>query len=268
MPNTGFMMDEHYLVRDGKLVAKERRKKVCILGFAPSMADAPFTDEDMDIWTLNEAYVPLSKMENARASLLFEIHSPDSPSKSNVDHQNFLQTCPVPIIMQEHFDKYPNSVAYPKDEILAMVRGNYIVNDKCMTYTNFSNQITWMIYLAVYMGFEEIHVYGVDMAHESEYAWQRPSAEAAIAFAAGRGIKVCVPSTSELCHFPRLYGFETDNAGRHYKKKRKKDLTAKVNRMSAEVEQMEKQIFNHKLMIAQVQGALQEIEHDLTNAIV
>jgi hypothetical protein len=213
-------------------------------------------------------YESLNSRKGTRATLWFEIHSPDSPSKQKDKHQAFLGGCPLPIVMQKHFPEYPTSVPYPLTAVLEMVRENFVVNPKCGTYTNFSNQVTWMIYMATLMGYKEIHVYGVDMAHESEYAFQRPSCEAAILFAAAKGVKVAVPLSSELCHFPKLYGFDTDNAGRHYKKKRIQILNEKKMRLMQELDNIKKAERNTELSIAQIDGTLSECNHDLTNAIV
>jgi hypothetical protein len=265
-----FEIDDAFQAKEGVLKLKNgtHRDKVCILGFAPSWTEAPFSDDTFDIWCLNEMYDTLNSKEGTRASLWFEVHSPESTSKSSEKHQAFLTGCPLPIVMQKYFEKYPTSVPYPREAIKKMVQENWIVDENCDTYTNFSNQITWMIYMAVLMDYKEIHVYGVDMAHDSEYSWQRPSCEAALAFAAAKGIKVARPRTSELCHFPKDYGFDTDNAGRHYKKKRQKMLIDKRNRLSQELENYQKAIKNTELSISQLDGALSEINHDLTNAIV
>lgn len=270
MAEIAFGFDDTFSERDGKLVVKngEHKKKVCILGFAPSWKDAPFEDEEFDFWCLNEMYDALNGFPNARASLWFEIHDPKSPSKNKEKHQAFLKQCPIPIVMWKHYDEYPTSVPFPLDSVLALVRDQFVVNEKSITYTNYSNQVTWMVYLAVLMKYEEIHVYGVDMAHESEYSFQRPSAEAALLFAAGRGIKISVPASSELCHFPRLYGFESDNASRHFKKKRIQQMNEKKQKLYQDMVNHQQMARNLELQIATIDGVLSECQHDLTNAIV
>jgi hypothetical protein len=67
-----------------------------------------------------------------------------------------------------------------------------------------------MIAMAVMEGYEEIGVYGVDMAQNTEYDHQRPSCEYFLGFARGRGIKVTLPKTSDLLQCRWLYGFEDD----------------------------------------------------------
>ena len=65
-----------------------------------------------------------------------------------------------------------------------------------------------MLALAIHEGFEEIHVYGVDMAVDTEYHHQRPSCEFFLGLAAGMGIKIFVPDTADLLKTRFLYGFD------------------------------------------------------------
>jgi hypothetical protein len=78
----------------------------------------------------------------------------------------------------------------------------------------FTNSISYMIALAIYEKYEEIGIYGVDMATggfdtpNGEYAHQRPSCEYYIGIAVGRNIKVTVPSSADLLKTRFLYGPE------------------------------------------------------------
>ena len=67
--------------------------------------------------------------------------------------------------MQKAWKEVPTSMVYPLDAMLKKF-GDY-----------FTNSISWMLALAIHEGFEEIHVYGVDMAVDTEYHHQRPSCE-------------------------------------------------------------------------------------------
>lgn len=205
--------------------AKVPNSKVAIVGFAPSWHLAPYDDESFDIWGINELYL---QAVNRRFTHWFEIHDPKSPSKNVEKHQNWLRNCKIPLYMQQHFEEYPMSIPYPRDKVKAMVNENFILEGCGSKYTDFSNQITWMIFFAIYIGYKEIHVYGVDMAQQSEHSWQRSSCQFALGLAAGKGIKILIPKTSELCKFPRDYGFETDNANRHLTKERINSLNKMI----------------------------------------
>jgi hypothetical protein len=204
-----------------EMVDQSPRKKVAIVGFAPSWNLAPYEDESFDIWGINELYL---QAVNKRFTAWFEIHNPKSPSKKVETHQKWLTECKIPLYMQEHYDKYPMSTPYPRETVKKMVNNNFVLDGEGSPYTDFSNQITWMVLLAILKNYDEIHVYGVDMAQQSEYAWQRSACQFAIGFAVGRGIKVLIPKTSELCKYPRDYGFDTDNVNRFMAKDRVKSL--------------------------------------------
>lgn len=144
----------------------KHRSKVAIVGFAPSWSEAPYDDEEFDIWGINELYL---QAKNKRFTAWFEIHDPKSPSKNVEVHQKWLQGTKLPLYMQKHFNEYPTSIPYPRAEVKAMVNENFIIEGKGSPYTDFSNQITWMTLFAIYKGYKEIHIYGVDMAQQSEY---------------------------------------------------------------------------------------------------
>jgi len=245
-----------------------RRKRVCIMGFAPSWTLTPFDDPTMEVWTLNEAYKLFQQIKNGRADRWFEIHSPDSPSKNTKEHTEFLRNCKVPIFMQEHYDDIPMSVAYPREEIKEYFNQNFIINEAGSPFTEYSNSISWMVALAIYEWYEEIWITGVDMAQQSEYQFQRPSCNFFIGYAAGKGIKVLIPRNSELCKFPQDYGFDTDNQVRLKKKTRKNELKQRKNGMLAEIENLQRKMEQLDAGVKQLDGAIGEINYDLNNHIV
>lgn len=245
-------------------------KRVTIMGFAPSWAETKFEDPTMEVWTLNEAYNLLNakKIPLNRISRWFEIHDPNSPTKNTPEHIQFLKNCPVPLIMQNEYEEFPSSIAYPRQQVREYFNQNFIIDDVGSPYTEYSNSISWMVALAILEGYEEIWITGVDMAQQQEYAWQRSSCSFFIGFAAGKGIKVLIPRTSELCKFPQDYGFETDNQVRHKKKSRKKELKGRMNQIIAEIQKAQAAIKQFELQVAQIQGAISEIDYDLNNHIV
>jgi hypothetical protein len=266
------------------------KKKVCIVGFAKSWVETPFEDPDFEIWGLNELYKYFKQKPCARADRWFEIHNPKSPSKDKPEHHEFLKTCGMPVYMWQHFDEFPTSMPFPREEVKAMMNENMIYgghdlgckqSNKGSKFTNFSNQITWMILLAIYEGFQEIHVYGVDMATKEEiktadgkmevtgeYVWQRPSCEAVTGYALGKGIKILIPQNSELCKFPMDYGFDTDNQTRCFIRGRKKELVKAENKLAYDEQQLMQQIEQIRQRRANIRGSISEISYQLGNHIV
>jgi hypothetical protein len=177
-----------------------QKEKVAIVGFAPTWPLAPFADMDFEIWACNEFH-----LLNRRIDLLFELHGrkeieEKERDKVKQEHLNWLRNSKIPILMQRHFDDIPNSIPFPKDYIVQKY-GNY-----------FTNTISWQIALAIDLGFKEIHLYGINMANDEEYASQRPSVEYFVGLARGMGIPVYIPDQSDICKGWTLYGFEDEQA--------------------------------------------------------
>ena len=184
---------------------QRKKEKVCIVGFAPTWNMAPFKDDSFEFWACNEFYLVKDGDIVPKIDLLFELHSRNEIETKERDltkghHLKWLQNATIPILMQKHFDDIKNSIPFPKD---------YMVN-KYGTY--FTNTISWQVALAIDLGFKEIHLYGVNMANDEEYASQRPSVEYFIGLARGMGIKVFIPDQSDICKSWTLYGFEDEAA--------------------------------------------------------
>ena len=184
-----------------KLSVVKEKKKVAILGTVPHKMQAPFKDEDFEIWAIAHACLgdPLPKVDR-----IFEVHPWDEVIKWKSDlawklHPN------IPVYLREARKDVKGSLAFPFEELAKKYN---IFDDRKEVL--FTNSISEMIVLAIDEGFEEIHVYGVDMAQDDEYRDQRPSCEYFIGLARGAGIKVYVPEKSDLLHTNWLYPFEDD----------------------------------------------------------
>jgi hypothetical protein len=104
-------------------------------------------------------------------------------------------------MMQRHFNDIPCSVPFPRK----------VLEEKYGAY--FTNTISWEIALALHIGVDEIHIYGVNMATDIEYQSQRPSCEYYIGIAKGLELatgkpKIYVPPESDLLKCFYQYGFE------------------------------------------------------------
>lgn len=80
----------------------------------------------------------------------------------------------------------------------------------------FTNTVDYAIALAIYRGFTEIDLYGVNMAFGSEYEFEKPGVEFWIGQAMGRGIKVTTNgllSTILKTRDGLLYGYGTPQKG-------------------------------------------------------
>ncbi len=239
---------------------KKTKDKVCIVGFAPTWNKTPFADDDFEVWGLNELYAYFKQIPDAHAERWFEIHSPNSPSKNTPQHRAWLRKATIPIYMQKHFDDIPNSVPFPKDEVFKFFEDKGYMGAKY-----FTNSISYMIALAIYEGYKEIHIYGVDMAQDSEYAFQRPSCEYFIGIAEGLGIKVYIPCESDLVKAGVLYGYESDNTMRLKIKGRIKELQGRKNAAMQNLQKGQQIVRQAERDIVGIDGAISDAQFWLKN---
>jgi len=179
----------------GKPAPVGAKKKICIVGFAPGREIAPYDDDSFEFWGVNEMHFDTAVR---KIDVLFELHDYKwlCEGKRQEGHIDWLRTATIPIMMQEFFTDIPMSIPFPRKPI----------EEKYGSY--FTNTISWEIALAMDLGAEEIHIYGVNMATEIEYQSQRPSCEYYIGLAMGKGIKVYIPPESDLLKSFYAYGFE------------------------------------------------------------
>lgn len=174
-------------------------KRVAITGTAPSIDECPWDDKDLTIW------IPSSSLVNQNATpkrmdAIFEIHKTTQwdriPERSWAMIRDRINETGKPCYMQGKADDVPKSKEYPLGEVVQTLGSEY-----------FTSSIAYMLGLAIHLGYERIELYGVRMADDTEYAYQRPCCEHWIGFARGRGIEVIIPSRSDLLT-GTLYGYQ------------------------------------------------------------
>lgn len=195
----------------------QQRKKVGIVGFASSSRDqAPYNDESFDIWSLNHAYNHVPRWD-----AWYEIHPRvhfqrdllrDGLTQDGKRHVEWLAKEPAdgrPIWCQDHYDDIPASRRWPRDEINAwfLNHGGQPLPHGYYGDDYYTSTPAEMLAHAIFLGYEEIHMYGIDMLQAEEYYYQRSGCEYYIGFARGLGIKVYIPPTSALCKANYVYGY-------------------------------------------------------------
>lgn len=163
--------------------------KVAIVGLSPTTHDlAPWDDPSWQKWGL-----PWDEGYWLRMDRLFEMHDikllESEHSKRKHGYFERLATCGVPLYMQDK-DQDIYALRYPFEEVAKTIG---------MPYWNSS--IAYALAMAIHDGADEIGIYGVDMAADDEYGYQRPNIEYLIGVAIGKGIKVIVPEQSPVCKF-------------------------------------------------------------------
>lgn len=171
----------------------------CIVGLAPSTR-LGFLHEPLgtEIWTLNNAYKCFTPEELTKFTRWFQIHPKEEWEANNAKeleaYRAFLNGLSVPLYMDDVHPEYPNSVRYPLEEII-----------QGLGYDYFTSSIAYLIALAIFEGFEELHIFGVEMVFGTEYVHERPCVEFWLGVAHARGIELLMPEESTLLRGP-LYG--------------------------------------------------------------
>lgn len=227
------------------------------MGFAPSWKEVPWEDPDAEIWTLNEAYKLLEQAPKAKISRWFELHSLERPPKNSKEHIEFLQKLNIPLYTLQKYDFLPNATQFPFMDTVQWFKDKGHIGHRY-----FTNSISWIIAFAICEGFEEIHIYGVDMAQDKdkngndEYGYQKPSCEYFIGVAE-KYAKVYVPETSDLLYSARLYGIESDNERYVFIKKQIGELEVRKKQFTQQKNQAQAALTQAQMADAELNGAIE-----------
>jgi len=215
------------------------RKNVAIVGFAPSsMSDVRhlFNNPDWEIWGLNQLYIAFPPIVE-QATRWFQIHHrttyDQTIGRDHSHHEWLTKQDRFPVYMQVRNDDIPMSVPFPKEHLLTMFR------------RYFTNSISWEIALAISEGFEEIAVFGVDMAQDTEHGFERPSVEYFMGYAEGAGIILRLPEKSDLLKSLFLYPFEDSSPFRTKIVSRRQELMGRRTHLA----QQEQQARDHRMQL-------------------
>lgn len=226
----------------------EWKKQIAIVGTAPdSLRDCPWQNEQWDIWALSERpeLVP-------RYTAWFELHNLERKRQKSQGYWEQLKHMQTPLFTAHAHPELPHARVFPKDEVMQRF-GGY-----------FTNTISWLLAYAIMQDPDEIALFGVNMAQDTEYAAQRPSCEYFIGWAMGlyesKGRpRIIIPPESDLLKCRRLYGF--DDAGDRMALKmmeRNRDLANRLAEQERNFEQCDR---SANMLL----GAMNELEVILSN---
>lgn len=227
------------------------KRPLCILGTAGTLGQAPYDIDLYEMWGCGPVQV---HDEAKRVDVLFEMHPKRYWGRPEVAAR--MNQFEGPIYMQDHYDEIPNSVAYPREEIK---KAFYLEDAMYDNRLPVSNTITWMILKAIYDGYTDISLYGVHMAHETEYYSQQPSCMWALGIIhanimAGRIKRLYLPKESELMKVRFEYGYEEPWHAIEYTAQREKGMREGIKQASAQVKQLQEKILR-------TEGAMMEAQN-------
>ena len=145
-------------------------KKLAILGKLSTKFNAPFNDNDYQIWAFN---IHTDEKRLKRVDLWFDIHSRGFNPKATITRQNF-----------------------PFKECEELVGGQY-----------FNNSVSYLIAYAILQGYREIELYGMrfNAGFEAKRDGEYQNVRELIFFAKGLGVKITAPCDDLLKEYP-VYG--------------------------------------------------------------
>lgn len=180
-------------------------KKVAIVGAQELTREkAPFGDTEYDIWSFAD-WICSSWLK--RCTGLFEIHLPNvyMNHPRTPQYWDTLQKTEIPVWMYPVADpRVPGSVLFPMQEILDMIALGKTNGER---FKPLNSSVAYAMALAIYLEYEVIDVYGVEMAHSSEYMSQQPIFAFWSGVAVGKGIQLNINCSQGLFVQP-LYGLE------------------------------------------------------------
>ena len=245
--------------------------KIAILGSAPSSLHlAPFGDPSFSIWGCS----PGVYYQVPRCDAWFELHRWEPPvigkphlqkqwfSPEYVAWMSMREPGACPVWMYEAVPEIPASKALPVDD-LTLKYGTFF----------FTSSIAWMIACAIEDILEErakveaglhittgaqdeIALFGIDMAANEEYGYQRAGCQHFLLLAGDLGIKIVVPPEADLLRPMPLYGICESSHWMIKNTVRKGELEARVAQSTAQLE-------SAKHNLAFMQGALDDLNYQM-----
>lgn len=226
------------------------KKKLCILGTASTMKEAPFEDDDYEFWGVSGL---LGSADCKKLDRIFEIH-PWYEVRSMLPLLQTMEESNAPIYMQEVQEEVPRSVKFPRDEVAEMFKLDVMGDHLYVT-----NTITWMILLGIYEGYTDFNLFGVHMAHDMEYAYQRASCSWALGIIhgymlAGKDYRIHLPDESELMHAQYEYGYGQPTKLMMQMDMRRKRFAMGLTQVQGDMQKLERQRWK-------TEGAMEETAH-------
>ncbi len=192
--NMKFRIDAEHGIADH---IDKRRFKVALTGATPLNRLAPLHNEKWEVWGINRILRHHVDNNNQfRADRWFEMHPMTIPPQDAKDME-WIRECPHPLYTLEWEKELPLSLRFPIERV---AQGREL----------FSCTFCYQVALAISEGFEEIGLYGIELAEGSprERTLERACLLWWLGFAEGNGLKVTVPDDSELLVHHKRYGYD------------------------------------------------------------
>ncbi len=212
----------------------KKRDTVVILGTASSITATPWDMEDTDYWCC-QPVLTYDHHKGHRIDAIFEMHPMEKWQMFRDGINEYMKDHDVPVFMLHRVAQINNSVSYPIREVQEMAD-----HPKLRKY--FTSTISYMIALAIWMGYSAIELYGVHMSSdEEEYSLQRSCCEAWLNFGLGRGIQYFIPDQSDVMFSNYMYGYEEEKGIFLNIMSRREALSNGVTQLDDKIKQLTKE---------------------------
>lgn len=199
----------------------ETPRSVAIVGFAHQpTATPPYADPAWEIWSLGT-----QARRAPRVDVIFELHSERELRRvhgTTYDEyvtwlMKMAETKLVLVSSTGPFGVHTPCAVFPLEEVTEAVFGqhgrlkveaalNHGASD--LNGVLWTNTIAYMLGYALLKGAKHVGVWGVDMAHSTEYVEQRHGVTFLLGMLLGRGVEVHLPEGCALLHSDHVYGYQ------------------------------------------------------------
>ena len=228
-------------------------KSVAICGMAVNNRHlANYEPVEVERWAQGGCFRHLDRVHR-----YFELHTREwirkrATNRAWAEYIHFLERFKGPIYTNfpEDWDYIPHAQPYPLEatrclfpEVMPEANPYYL-----------ASSLSYMIAMAILEGFEEIKLFGVNMAAKEEYSHQKGSCEYLLGVAHGKGIRVVIPGNSPLLKHPLYaqrpnYRMTIDSLNERLRK-----LEERKRKLEAELISTGGQIALVEQMISETQG--------------
>jgi hypothetical protein len=155
-------------------------KVVAIVGKGPTAHQGGYEPTNVEVWGINAAWKHMGKA--SQADRWFHIDD----TKKYTESRGFLQSFDGPVYLIYPDETIPTGIQYPVAAVEKRLQGY------------FHPTASYALALALFEGFDDIHLWGLDYPLGTRYDGQRACVEYWIGRAHGAGVKVQIPIESAL----------------------------------------------------------------------
>lgn len=198
--------------------------KICLLGGAPSSCLlAPWGDDSWEIWACSPG-----NWNAPRVDAWFEMHSLDRKDvQGNEAYISTLKRHPR-VYVSKLDERLPHAILYPREEILPEFGGMFVQSFMQSTVSYMAAMAVSQLNKGDFLG-----MWGVDMAAESEYDYQRPGVHFFFNEAQKREIQIIAPPQSDILEPLPPYGYKEHYPMYWRQKARKIELNNRLREAEA-----------------------------------